>query len=119
VAARGACAAGRAHAAHLCAHRRVVTRAAVLRDPAVTSGIGQFAVIQSVAPAVGVDVIPVTVRDAGEIERAVAAGTSSSGGLVVTSSALTVRHHDLIIALRRGTGCPRSTMNATSPPPAA
>src|SRR5436190_3618894 len=77
-----------------------VTRAAVLRDPALTSGIGQFAVIQSVAPAVGVDVIPVNVRDAGEIERAVTAfARTSNGGLVVTSSALTVRHRDLIIAL--------------------
>jgi len=77
-----------------------VTRAAVLRDPALTSGIGQFAVIQSVAPAVGVDVIPISVRDAGEIERAVAAfARTSNGGLVVTSSALTVRHRDPIIAL--------------------
>jgi putative ABC transport system substrate-binding protein len=77
-----------------------VTRAAVLRDPALTSGIGQFAVIQSVAPTVGVDVIPVSVRDAAEIERAVAAlARASNGGLVVTSSALTVHHRDLIIAL--------------------
>ena len=52
------------------------------------------------APTVGVDVIPVSVRDAGEIERAVAAfARTSNGGLVVTSSALTVRHRDLIIAL--------------------
>ena len=50
-----------------------VTRAAVLRDAALTSGIGQFAVIQSVAPSVGVEVSPINVRDAGEIERAVAA----------------------------------------------
>ena len=50
-----------------------VTRAAVLRDPAITSGIGQFAVIQSVAPSLGVEVSPVNVRDAGEIERAVTA----------------------------------------------
>ncbi len=50
-----------------------VTRAAVLRDPAITAGIGQFAVIQSVAPSVGVDVSPVDVRDAAEIERAVTA----------------------------------------------
>ncbi len=52
------------------------------------------------APTVGVDVIPVGARDAGEIERAVAAfARASNGGLVVTSSALTVRHRDLIIAL--------------------
>ena len=77
-----------------------VTRAAVLRDPAITAGIGQFAVIQSVAPSVGVEVSPVNVRDAGEIERAVAAfARSSNGGLIVTASALAVVHRDLIIAL--------------------
>ena len=66
-----------------------VTRAAVLRDPAITAGIGQFAVIQSVAPSLGVEVSPVNVRDAGEIERAVAAfARSSNGGLIVTASAL-------------------------------
>ena len=48
-----------------------VTRAAVLRDATTTSGIGQFAVIQSVAPSVGVDVVPINVRDAGEVERAI------------------------------------------------
>jgi putative ABC transport system substrate-binding protein len=69
-------------------HKQVapsVTRAAVLRDPALTSGIGQFAVIQSVAPTVGVDVIPVSVRDAGEIERAVTAFAppdATAGGTV-------------------------------------
>jgi putative ABC transport system substrate-binding protein len=77
-----------------------VTRAAVLRDPTITSGIGQFAVIQSVAPSVGVEVRPVNVRDAGEIERAVAAFAGSpNGGLIVTASALAVVHRELIIAL--------------------
>jgi putative tryptophan/tyrosine transport system substrate-binding protein len=77
-----------------------VTRAAILRDPALTSGIGQFAVIQSVAPTVGVDVIPVSVRDAAEIERAVAAfARASNGGLIVTASPLAAVHRDLIIAL--------------------
>ena len=55
-----------------------VTRAAVLRDAAVTAGIGQFAVIQSVAPSVGMEVSPVNVRDAAEIERAVAAFAHSA-----------------------------------------
>ena len=56
--------------------------------------------IQSAAPSVGVEVSPVNVRDAGEIERAVAAfARSSSGGLIVTGSALAVVHRDLIIAL--------------------
>jgi putative tryptophan/tyrosine transport system substrate-binding protein len=77
-----------------------VTRAAVLRDPAIAAGIGQFAVIQSVAPSVGVDVSPVNVTDAAEIERAVAAfARSANGGLISTASALSAVHRDLIITL--------------------
>ena len=77
-----------------------VTRAAVLRDPDIVAGIGQFAIIQSVAPSVGVEVSPVNARDAGEIERAVAAfARSSNGGLIVTASASAVVHRDLIISL--------------------
>jgi putative ABC transport system substrate-binding protein len=77
-----------------------VTRAAVLRDPAITSGIGQFAVMQSVAPSVGVEVRVINVRDADEIERSVAAfARSSNGGLIVTASALSLSHRELIIAL--------------------
>ena len=77
-----------------------VTRAAVLRDPAITAGIGQFAVIQAVAPAVGVDVSAINVRDAAEIERAVTAfARAANGGLIVTESPLSGVHRDLIIAL--------------------
>jgi putative ABC transport system substrate-binding protein len=77
-----------------------VTRAAVIRDPAITAGIGQFAAIQSVAPSIGVEVSPVNVRDAGEIERAITAfAHSSNGGLIVTGSALAVVHRDLIVVL--------------------
>jgi putative ABC transport system substrate-binding protein len=77
-----------------------IARAAVLRDAALTAGIGQFAVIQSVASSVGVEVSPVNVHDAGEIERAVAAfARSPNGGLVVTSSAWVVRHRELILGL--------------------
>jgi putative ABC transport system substrate-binding protein len=77
-----------------------VTRAAVLWDPAITAGIGQFAVIQSVAPSLGVEVRPVNVRDAPEIERAVAAfARSPNGGLIVTASALALVHRDLIVTL--------------------
>jgi putative ABC transport system substrate-binding protein len=77
-----------------------VTRAAVLRDPAITSGIGQFAVIQSVAPSVGVEVSAINVRDAGEIERSVSVfARSPNGGLILTASALAARHRELIIAL--------------------
>jgi putative ABC transport system substrate-binding protein len=77
-----------------------VTRAAVLRDPAITAGIGQFAVIQSVARSVGVEVSPVNIRDAAEIERAVTAfARTSDGGLIVTASALSAVHRDVIVAL--------------------
>jgi putative ABC transport system substrate-binding protein len=77
-----------------------VTRAAVIRDPAITGGIGQFGAIQSAAPSLGLEVNPVNVRDAAEIERAVAAfARTPNGGLIVTGSALAVVHRELIIAL--------------------
>jgi putative ABC transport system substrate-binding protein len=77
-----------------------VTRAAVLRDPAVASGIGQFGAVQIVAPSLGVQVSPVDVRDAGEIERAVTAfARGLNGGLIVTAGALTISHRQPIIAL--------------------
>src|SRR4030081_376549 len=71
---------------------RRVTRAAVLRDPAIASGIGQFAAVQAVAPSLGVELSPVDARDAPEIERAVTSfARSSSGGLIVTPSPLANR----------------------------
>jgi putative ABC transport system substrate-binding protein len=77
-----------------------VTRAAVLRDPATTVGVGQFAVVQSVAPSLGVEVSPINLRDAGEIERGIAAfARSSNGGLIVTASVVASVHRDLIVAL--------------------
>ena len=77
-----------------------VTRAAVLRDPTIASGIGQFAGVQAVAPSSGVELSPIDVRDAPEIERAVTAfARSGNGGLIVTGSALATRHRDLIITL--------------------
>ena len=77
-----------------------MTRAAVLRDAAIPAGIGQFAIIQSVAPSVGVEVSPVDMRDAVEIERAVAAfARAANGGLILTASELGVVHRDLIITL--------------------
>jgi len=77
-----------------------VTRAAVLRDPAIASGIGQFAAIQGAAPPFGVEVSPVSVRDAGEIEPAVAAfARSSNGGLIVTIGTLTDAHRGMISAV--------------------
>jgi len=77
-----------------------VTRVAVLRDPAITAGIGQFAVIQSVAPSLGVEVVPISVQDAAEIERAVTAfARSGDRGLIVTGSASAFVHRELIVAL--------------------
>ena len=77
-----------------------ITRAAVFRDSTNTAGIGQFAVIQSVAPSVGVDVSPINAHDAAEIDHAVAAfARSPNGGLIVTASALWVFHRELIITL--------------------
>jgi putative ABC transport system substrate-binding protein len=77
-----------------------VTRVAIVRDPAITSGIGQWGAIQSVAPLLGVELSPVNVEDAGEIERAVAAfARSANAGMILTGSALAIVHRNLIIAL--------------------
>jgi putative ABC transport system substrate-binding protein len=77
-----------------------VTRVVVLRDPAIASGIGQFGAVQIVAPSLGVGLSPVDVRDAGEIERAVAAFASGlNGGLIVTASPLASVHRNLIATL--------------------
>ena len=77
-----------------------VTRAAVLRDSAIAAGPGQFGAIQAVAPSLGVDLRPVDVRDAGEIERVIAAfAQGSNGGLIVTGSAAATFHRELSIAL--------------------
>jgi ABC-type uncharacterized transport system substrate-binding protein len=78
-----------------------VTRAAVLRDPNSSAGIGQFAAVQAVAPSLRVEVSPLNVLpDAGEIERAITAfARGSNGGLIVTGSGLAISHRDLIIML--------------------
>jgi putative ABC transport system substrate-binding protein len=77
-----------------------VMRAAVIRDPAITAGMGQWGAIHAVAPSVGLEVIPMNVHDADEIEHAVAAfARGSNGGLVVTGSGLAVIHRDLIVTL--------------------
>ena len=77
-----------------------LTRVAVLRDPELASGTGQFGAIQAVAPLLGVEVTPVNVRDAGEIERAVTAFLrSANGGLIVPASAAATSHRNLIITL--------------------
>ena len=77
-----------------------VTRAAVLRDPAIASGIGQFGAVQIVAPSLGVELSPVDIRDAREIERAVTAfARGPGGGLIVTGSPAAIVHRELIAAL--------------------
>jgi putative ABC transport system substrate-binding protein len=77
-----------------------ITRAAVLRDPALAAGIGQFAAIQSMASSSAVELSAIDTRDVGEIERAVVAfAHKPNGGLVVTASASALIHRDQIIAL--------------------
>ena len=77
-----------------------MTRVAVLRDPAIPTGPAQFGVIQALSPSLRMEVIPVNVGDAGEIERAVAVfARSANGGLIVTGSNLVTLHRDLIITL--------------------
>ena len=77
-----------------------VTRATVVRDPTLTSGTAQLAAIQIVAPSFGVELSPVNVRDADEVERAIAASAREpNGGLIVTGSGTATLHRDLIITL--------------------
>ena len=77
-----------------------VKRAAVLRNASGPTGIGQFTAIQMVAPSLGIEVNPINVRDAGEVERALAAfARSANAGLIVTSSASATVYGDLIITL--------------------
>jgi putative tryptophan/tyrosine transport system substrate-binding protein len=77
-----------------------VTRVAVLRDPAIPTGPAQFGVIQAMAPALRVEVSPLNMRDAPEMERAVAAfARSPNGGLIATPGGLAERHRDLIVTL--------------------
>jgi putative ABC transport system substrate-binding protein len=80
-----------------------VTRAAVLREPASTAGIGQFAVIQAIAPSLGIEVSAMNARDAGQIERAITEfARTGNGGLIVTASpgAVVYRRQIIDLALR-------------------
>jgi ABC-type uncharacterized transport system substrate-binding protein len=77
-----------------------VTRAAVLRDPTISTGLGLWAAIQAVSRAVAIEVSPVNMGDAGEIERSLAAfARSPNGGLIMTGSGLALVHRDLTIML--------------------
>ena len=76
------------------------TRAAVLRDPALRAGMGQWGAIQSASPSVAIEVSPISLVDAGELESALMAfADNPNGGLILTGSALAVIHRHLIIAL--------------------
>ena len=75
-------------------------RVAVIRDPSIGAGTGQFAVIQAVAPSLGLEVTAINVRDPAEMGRALAAFAGSpNGGVVVTAGPLSTVHRDLIITL--------------------
>jgi putative tryptophan/tyrosine transport system substrate-binding protein len=76
-----------------------VTRAGIVRDPALASGPAQFAAIQSMAPSLGMEVSPINVRDASELERAIAVFARANSGLVVIGSAVVAFHRHRIIAL--------------------
>jgi len=77
-----------------------VMRVAVLRDPAIVAGVGQFAAIQSVAPSLGVEVSPINISDATEIERGISDfARETNGGLVISASVVGLTHRELIVAL--------------------
>jgi putative tryptophan/tyrosine transport system substrate-binding protein len=77
-----------------------VTQAAILRDPTITAGIGQFAVIQTAASSLGMEVTPVSTTVAGEIERGLSEfARGANGGLVVTAAASAIAHRELIVSL--------------------
>jgi len=77
-----------------------VTRVAVLRDTAVGSGVGQYAIIQAVAPSLGVELRPIDMRDAGDIERAIVAfARVPNSGLIIVGSPSGVVHRNLVITL--------------------
>ena len=77
-----------------------VKRVAVIRDPSISAGPAQFAAIQAVAPSFGVELSPLSVRDASEIEHTLGSfARGSNGGLIVTASALALAHRDLITTL--------------------
>jgi putative ABC transport system substrate-binding protein len=97
-----------------------VTRAAVLRDPALPSGTGQFGAIQATAPSLGMEVAPINMREVGEVERALAAfARTANGGLIVTASGWANVHRDLIVTLAARHKLPQFTTLVSSSSPAA
>jgi putative ABC transport system substrate-binding protein len=79
-----------------------ITRAAVIRDPSASSGIGQWAVIEAMAPSMGVELSLINIHDAAELERDITAfARLSNGGLIVTANPLATQHRELTIRLAR------------------
>ena len=92
-----------------------VTQVAVLRDPTIAAGIGQLAAIQAVAPALGVELSPLGVRDAGEIERGITAfAHGSNRGLIVTAGPAVALIAICLSSWRASIGCPRSILSAST-----
>jgi putative tryptophan/tyrosine transport system substrate-binding protein len=84
-----------------------VSRAGIIRDATVTSGIGQFAVIQSVSRSVGVDVIPISAVEARDLENGIGKiARSQNAGLIATTGAAVTGHRDFIIKLAAQYGLP-------------
>ena len=76
-----------------------VTRAAVILDPVTTAGIDQWSAIQAVAPSIGLETVPVNIRDGGMNRTLAAFARASNGGLIVTASAFSLVHRDAIVEL--------------------
>ena len=96
--------------------RPTATRAAIIRDPTVSAGIGLWGAIQAVAPSLGIDIFPVDVRAIAEIERAATSlASTANGGLVITGSFTAIANATRSSHWRRDTMCPLSTTIDTSP----
>ena len=96
-----------------------LTRVAVIRDPAISAGLGQFAAIQAVAPTLGVEVTPINVREPKEIERDIAAfARRPNGGLIVTGSASAAAIVICSRSWQSSTDFPRSVSNGSTSKPA-
>jgi putative ABC transport system substrate-binding protein len=79
-----------------------MTRVAVMRDPTSTGGAGQFGAIQSVAPSLKVELMPIDVRTPAAIERGITAfAKGPSGGMIATTSAPVLTHRKLLVRLAR------------------
>src|SRR5262249_46797358 len=77
-----------------------VKRAAIIRDPANPGGVAMFGVIQAMAPSLGIETVPINLRDADELKRSIGAfARAPNGGLIVTPSGPSLLHRNLIVAL--------------------